>query len=144
MIFRPSWPSAKAGARSVLRRLFKLEQEFHPARLRFPAFPHMAKSMLLTFQPMSASSMWNISEAEFPANGSPRQKLGFAVKYAALAPTGLNWQPWEFWLADTHLELTANDDLALETVDPDGRELMIGCGAALLYLRRALKHFGCL
>lgn len=88
--------------------------------------------------------MWKVFEADFPANGSPRQRLAFALKYAALAPTEMDWHPWEFRLADTHLELIAKDDPALEAMDPDGRELMIGCGAALHYLKLALKHFGCL
>lgn len=88
--------------------------------------------------------MWNVSEAEFPAEGSPRQKLVFALKYAALAPTEGNWQPWYFRVTDTHLELMIKKAPALEAVDPDGRELMISCGAALLYLKLALKHFGCL
>ena len=61
--------------------------------------------------------------------GSPRQRLAFALKYASLAPTEIDWQPWEFRLADSHLELIAKDDPALEAMDPDGRELMIGCGA---------------
>jgi hypothetical protein len=93
---------------------------------------------------MGASSLWNFATTDFPADGSPRQKLGFALKYAALAPTERQWQWSELRLADTHIELRARDDSALETIDPEGRELMIGCGAALLYLKTALKHFGCL
>ena len=88
--------------------------------------------------------MWKISETEFPANGSPRQKLMFALKYAEFAPTESDWQPWHFRMADTHLELLAKNSPAREAIDPDGRELMIGCGSALLYLKLALKHFGCL
>lgn len=88
--------------------------------------------------------MWNISEAGFPANDSPRQKLMFALKYAALAPTESGWQPWYFRLADTHLELLAKNSPAREEADPDRREFMIGCGSALQYLKLALKHFGCL
>jgi hypothetical protein len=88
--------------------------------------------------------MWNISEAGFPANDSPRQKLMFALKYAALAPTENDWQPWHFQMADTYLELMSKHKPALEAIDPDGRELTIGCGSALLYLKLALKHFGCL
>ncbi len=93
---------------------------------------------------MSASSTWNVSESEFPANGSPREKLVFALKYAALAPNESGWQPWHFRMEDTCLELLAKHKPEQETVDPDGRELMIGCGAALQYLKLALKHFGCL
>jgi hypothetical protein len=88
--------------------------------------------------------MWNFSHADFPANGSPRERLEFALQYASLAPTETKWRPWESRLSDTHLELRANGDPAREVVDPDGRESMIGCGSALLYLQLALKHFGCL
>jgi hypothetical protein len=88
--------------------------------------------------------MWTVTEGDFPANGSSRQKLEFALKYAALAPAESNWQSWDFRVADNHLELVAKDDPARDAIDPDGRELIIGCGAALMYLNLALKHFGCL
>jgi hypothetical protein len=42
------------------------------------------------------------------------------------------------------LELVARETPAPEAVDLDGRESIIGCGSALLYLKLALKHFGCL
>ena len=83
-------------------------------------------------------------ERDFPANGSPRQKLEFALKYAVLAPTESHWPPWDFRVSDSHLELIAKDDPSPGAVDPDGREALIGCGAALLYLKIALRHLGCL
>jgi hypothetical protein len=100
--------------------------------------------MLQVFILMSASSKWSIKGRDFPANGSPRQKLEFALNYAVLAPTKSNWQPWQFRVTDAHLELMVENDPALEAIDPDGRELLIGCGAALQYLKLGLKHFGCL
>jgi hypothetical protein len=93
---------------------------------------------------VSASGIQNVTEGDFPANGSSRQKLEFALKYAALAPTESNWPSWNFRVADTHVELLAKKDPARAAIDPDGRESMIGCGSALLYLNLALKHFGCL
>ena len=93
---------------------------------------------------MNARSLSRLSEGDFPANGTPRQKLGFALKYAAFAPKDSHRQPWAFQMSDTHLDLMANEDPASEAVDPDRRELMIGCGAALCYLKLALKNFGCL
>src|ERR1017187_5201736 len=104
----------------------------------------MAEAMLLFLHPMSASSILNISEAGFPANDLPREKLMFALKYAALAPTESGWLPWHFRMADSHLELLAKNSPAREEADPDRREFMIGCGSALQYLKLALKHFGCL
>lgn len=93
---------------------------------------------------MNARRIWGAAEGDFPANGSPRQKLEFALRYTALAPTESGWQPWYFRLADAHVELMAKNSPAMETVDPDRRGFMIGCGSALLYLKVALKHFGCL
>jgi hypothetical protein len=93
---------------------------------------------------MSAPSSLGVTEDGFPANGSPRQKLDFALKFASLAPTESGWQPWYFRVEDSHLELMAKNNRARETADPDRRGFMIGCGTALLYLKLALKHFGCL
>jgi hypothetical protein len=93
---------------------------------------------------MSARRIWGVTEEDFPANGSPRKKMEFALTYVALAPTESNWQPWYFRLAEAHVELMAKSDPARQTADPDRREFMIGCGSALLYLKLSLKHFGCL
>jgi hypothetical protein len=91
---------------------------------------------------MSASSLSSGTDRDFPADGSPRQKLLFAMKYAALAPTETAWQPWHFRVAETHLELMTKSLPEREMIDPDRRELLIGCGSALFYLKLALKHFG--
>lgn len=93
---------------------------------------------------MTPDTIANGAGAQLPANASPRQKLEAILKYAALAPTERPWQRGTFRVQDTHLELVAQGDPARVAADPDGRELMIGCGAALLYLKLALKHFGCL
>jgi hypothetical protein len=93
---------------------------------------------------MSTRSIWGVTEHDFPANGSPRKKLEFALAYAAMAPTEDNWQPWYFRVAETQIELLTKKNPLREEADPDRREFMIGCGSALLYLKHTLKHFGCL
>src|SRR5882724_3829504 len=93
---------------------------------------------------MSTHKVLGVCETDFPANGSPRQKLEFALTYAALAPTEAGWQPWYFQIGEAHLDLMAKQDVTREKADPDRREFIIGCGSALLYLKQALKHFGCL
>jgi hypothetical protein len=100
--------------------------------------------MLTLRHHMSAPSPLSVTEHDFPANGSPRQKLDFALKFASLAPTESGWQPWYFRVEDSHLELMAKNNPVRETADPDRRGFMIGCGTALLYLKLALKHFSCL
>lgn len=64
-----------------------------------------------------------------------------AVECAVLAPSGHNTQPWQFRLSKNMVELWADTRRALAVSDPQCRELVISCGAALLHLRLALEHF---
>jgi hypothetical protein len=93
---------------------------------------------------MSESPFPKLSETDFPASGSPAQRLNFALQYAALAPKENGWQPWHVRMSDQYLELMLKNKPALAATDPDRRGPIIGTGAALLYLKQALKHFGCL
>lgn len=93
---------------------------------------------------MSASSIWNISEAEFPAQDSPRHRMGFALKYAALAPVVEPTQPLEFRIDDSSVDISARLDEPAAVADPDGRLAFFCCGARLHHLTLTLRHFGCL
>ena len=84
-----------------------------------------------------------VSDAPFPARGSIRDKLRFALEYAVLAPSSHNSQPWHFVLQDDSVLVCADRTRALPVVDPFDRELVISCGAALFNLRVALNHFDC-
>lgn len=85
---------------------------------------------------------WGVSEADFPEEGSADQKLRSLVAWASLAPSGHNSQPWLFRVREEQLELIGDKRRALPVVDPDDRELVMSCGAALFHLRIALRHFG--
>jgi hypothetical protein len=91
---------------------------------------------------MHRDDSWNVSEEQFTVQGGPEQKLRFLLKYAVLAPSGDNTQPWLFRLSGNKVELYADRTRGLPVVDPEDRALIIGCGAALFYLRTALRHFG--
>lgn len=67
-----------------------------------------------------------------------------AVALAVLAPSSHNSQPWRFHPHPTGeaLELYADRSRALPVVDPDDRELVMSCGAALFHLRVALRCAG--
>lgn len=80
---------------------------------------------------------------EFPLTGTPAQQLRAAIKYAVLAPSSHNTQPWLFRVSGDEIALYADRSRGLPVVDPDDRELVISCGAALFQLRIALRHFGC-
>jgi hypothetical protein len=85
---------------------------------------------------------WTVSAADFPGDGEAVSKLAFLLRYAVLAPSGHNTQPWLFSLQGESVELYADRTQALPVVDPEDRALTISCGAALLNLRVALRRFG--
>ena len=84
----------------------------------------------------------NISEDDFPANAKTSEKLKFLLNYAILAPSSHNTQPWSFKIVDDAIELYTDKTRALPVADPNYRELIISCGAALFNLRIAIRHFG--
>jgi nitroreductase len=71
-----------------------------------------------------------------------RERLARLVELAVLAPSPYNTQPWRFRLLGEALELYADRSRALPATDPDGRELLLACGAALAHLRIAAAAAG--
>ncbi|WP_033423985.1 Acg family FMN-binding oxidoreductase [Actinomadura flavalba] len=65
-----------------------------------------------------------------------------AVGAATHAPSVHNTQPWRFAVQDEGVTLRADAARRLDTVDPRGREMLIGCGAALGTLRLAVRAAG--
>jgi len=88
------------------------------------------------------TAAWRIDAADYPADGPRAAQLRFAVGYAVLAPSGHNTQPWRFAVAGDTVAVRADRTRALPVADPDRRELVISCGAALFHLRVALHRFG--
>jgi hypothetical protein len=90
----------------------------------------------------AALESWNLSTHDFPEAGDTSDQLLFLLRYAVLAPSGHNTQPWLFSVDGDTVELYADRTQALAVVDPEDRELTISCGAALFNLRVALRHWG--
>jgi hypothetical protein len=67
----------------------------------------------------------------------------YVVARAVWAPSVHNTQPWRF-TADggPRVSLHADAGRRLAIADPDGREMMISCGAALFTVRLALRSLG--
>jgi nitroreductase len=78
----------------------------------------------------------------FPRGGTEEQIWQFLLRHAVRAPSGHNTQPWRFDIAEGRLRLYADRSRALPVVDPEDRELVMSCGAALAHLTVALRHFG--
>ncbi|MBS9534864.1 nitroreductase family protein [Mycobacterium sp. M1] len=65
-----------------------------------------------------------------------------ALQLATRAPSVHNSQPWHWRVRGRTLELFAVPDLQLPSVDPDGRGLLLSCGAALHHCTVALAALG--
>lgn len=66
----------------------------------------------------------------------------FLVDAAIWAPSVHNTQPWWFGTQGAKVTVHADTDRRLDVADPDGREMLISCGAALYTLRLAVCHLG--
>lgn len=84
---------------------------------------------------------WQIDD-DFPHTGSDDDRLAFAARFARLAPSGHNGQPWTFEVSDGELAVCADPARALPTIDPDDRELTLTCAASARFAALALDHFG--
>ncbi|MDQ3157544.1 MAG: pyridoxamine 5'-phosphate oxidase family protein [Actinomycetota bacterium] len=71
--------------------------------------------------------------------GVPMRDL---VALATRAPSVHNTQPWHWCIAGERLTLFADSSRQLQYADPDGRDLVISCGAALQHLQVAAAAAG--
>jgi nitroreductase len=85
---------------------------------------------------------WSVRETDYPGHAQLRDKLRFFLRYAILAPSTYNSQPWRFRIGDDSIDILADRDRGLPVVDPDGRELLISCGAVACLIRTAAANFG--
>jgi len=85
---------------------------------------------------------WQIKEHEFPQDRDPTAKLQFLLRYAILAPSSHNTQPWKFSVGEDEIQVFIDRTRLLKVADPDQRELHISVGCALENLLIAAEHFG--
>lgn len=74
----------------------------------------------------------------FPDHDTLRSALSLAVR----APSVHNSQPWRWRVGSHSLHLYANPDRHLASTDPDRRDFMLSCGAALNHCVIALAALG--
>ncbi|MEV7629523.1 nitroreductase [Actinoplanes sp. NPDC089786] len=68
--------------------------------------------------------------------------LEAAARASLPAPSVFNTQPWHWRVTGDILELSSDPERQLDATDPDGRLLLISCGAALHHARTALAAAG--
>jgi len=85
---------------------------------------------------------YEVDEREFPRSGSFEDQCLFLLRYAILAPSTHNTQPWKFAVHENGIEVFADYTRRLPVADPGNRELLMSAGAAIMNLRVAAAHFG--
>lgn len=85
---------------------------------------------------------WQINESEFYDQGTSAEKLNFLLRYAILAASNQNTQPWKFAVERDHIHIFVDPTRWLKVADADQRELYLSAGCALENLRVAAEHFG--
>ncbi|MEO8036587.1 MAG: hypothetical protein ABI837_19270 [Acidobacteriota bacterium] len=94
-------------------------------------------------QPYDPSATpWIFDDDAFYELTSLHEKFEFVLRYAVLAPSSHNQQPWSFRITDQGVEVFADATRRLPVIDPDDREMTISIGAAIANLRVAAAHFG--
>jgi len=102
---------------------------------------------------VGAAAVADIGGLLMPAAVSPadcagsREQLAIAeasaiVSLASRAPSVHNSQPWSFRVRDDVLEVLADTSRQLHLLDPQGREMLISCGAAILGARLGMRSRG--
>ena len=84
---------------------------------------------------------WQIREHDFPHKGATA-KLTFLIRYALLAPSSHNTQPWKFSIGPDKVQIFVDKTRWLKVADQDQRELHVSVGCALENLLIAAEHFG--
>ncbi len=85
---------------------------------------------------------WAIKESDYPEDASIEDRMRFLLRYAILAPSGPNTQPWKFALGGSSISVYADLNRSLPHVDPSNRTLYMSVGCALANLSIAARHFG--
>ena len=79
-------------------------------------------------QPEASLLAWDVSHSDFPANSSQQDRLSFLLRYAILAPSSHNSQPWKFNVTKDEILVFADKSRWLQVADADQRELYLSLG----------------
>src|SRR5215471_12557859 len=91
---------------------------------------------------MTGAAMSLVTQPERPQLRTADDVIAYVVQAAVWAPSVHNTQPWWFTANGTNITVHADAGRQLAVADPDGREMMISCGAALFTAKLALRSLG--
>ncbi len=84
---------------------------------------------------------WTVKAEALPGDDIAGQ-LVFLLRFAILAPSTHNTQPWRFRIVGTTLEILADPDRHLHVIDGERRQQITSCGCALYNARVAVRASG--
>jgi hypothetical protein len=84
---------------------------------------------------------WNVDEGDYPSSGEMDEKLKFLLRYAVLAPSGPNNQPWKLAVDGNEVAVMADFERTLPAVEPTNRTTYMSLGCLLTNLLVAAEHF---
>jgi nitroreductase len=87
-------------------------------------------------------AVWDVNADDYPADASLDERVRFCLRYAILAPSSHNSQPWRFRIDGGVVHVAADESRWLRAADPDKRELFVSLGCAVENLAVAAERFG--
>jgi nitroreductase len=91
---------------------------------------------------MMSSTVWQVDEKDFPLSGDISDKIRFLLRYAILAPSAHNTQPWRVEIDGNMMNIFRDPAFTLRESDATLRETFLGLGAFLENFVVAASHFG--
>lgn len=85
---------------------------------------------------------WEVHEADWPYQGSIDTKINYLLRYAVLAPSVHNTQPWVFSVREGVLTIAPNHAIRLVHHDPENRHLYLSLGTCMANFIIAAQYFG--
>ncbi len=84
---------------------------------------------------------WEINFSDFLNLHGLQEKLGFLVKFAVLAPSSHNAQPWRFRIRNSEIDVLPDFRRALPFADPANRLLFIALGCSIENILIAADYY---
>lgn len=85
---------------------------------------------------------WTVEPERFFSLPSRQEQAAFLVKFAVLAPSSHNSQPWRFRVSEEEIAILPELDRALPATDEGNRQLYVSLGCALENIAIAADAYG--
>lgn len=85
---------------------------------------------------------WDIQIIDFPSSGTLEGQLNFLLRFAILAPSSHNSQPWDFRVEQNSINVFVSPDRRLVVGDSSNRLLYISIGCAIKNILIAADYYG--